>query len=187
MAKIIVEDCLQLPIALFRKGSFKSSNWGNISLFNKWGNVFITDYSIHLDTPSYFNLSYTRDEQEDTRQTFTIETTNCNFGGVRNWFICQCGMRVGVLYKPYFADTFACRHCYNLTYESRNLSGSLKAIGKPLSIPELDMLKGKVKRSFYNGKPTKNFIKYQTKIEQFKTYHSMWSKNFRRSIRNKTK
>ena len=87
-----------------------------------------------------------------------------------------------MLYKPCSANTFACRHCYSLTYESRNLSGNLKTIGKPLSIPELDALRDNAKRIFYNGKLTKKFIKFQTKVEQFKTYHDTWFANFNKNI-----
>ena len=115
-------------------------------------------------------------------QVFDLTTTNCNFGGVRHWFICTCRRRVAILYKPYFADTWACRHCYNLTYESRNLSGKFKAIGNPLSVPELEAMSSQVARVFYNGKPTKKFTRLEKKMHQFETYHSAWLKNFYKGL-----
>lgn len=45
--------------------------------------------------------------------------TDCNYGGKRPWFLCPaqgCGRRVAILYWGGF---FACRHCYELVYESQ--------------------------------------------------------------------
>ena len=44
--------------------------------------------------------------------------------GRRPWFLCpgrNCGRRVAKLYLPVYADAkyFLCRHCYGLSYESR--------------------------------------------------------------------
>jgi hypothetical protein len=51
--------------------------------------------------------------------------TPCPFGGGRLWFVCPgrggevaCNRRCRVLYRPSAAQ-FACRICWNLTYESR--------------------------------------------------------------------
>ncbi len=56
-----------------------------------------------------------------------LVTTSCHLGGVRWWFIrpltkngVYCGRRVGVLYRAPRADYYGCRHCYDLSYESRN-------------------------------------------------------------------
>lgn len=49
-----------------------------------------------------------------------LQTTECNYGGVRNWFTCPakgCGRRVAVLYSA--GKYFACRQCYQLTYQSQ--------------------------------------------------------------------
>lgn len=191
-AKEKVEDCTSLSVSSFRKsGAFKNSHSGTLS----WGNESSIAYTINVDrftsdfsdysTP-YLKLNYSitndQNQQKDINQTFYLSKTFCNFSGIRYWFICKCGKRVGILYKPYFSDTFACRHCFNLTYESRNLSGNLKGIGKPLSIPELDALRDGAKRIFYNGKLTKKFIKFQKRVDQFKTYHDTWFKNFHKRI-----
>lgn len=52
------------------------------------------------------------------RNTIPIVTTTPNFAGVRYWFRCDCGRRVGRLFLPSGAQEFQCRHCLNLTYRS---------------------------------------------------------------------
>lgn len=95
-------------------------------------------------------------------------TTPCNYGGTRYWFECLfCQRRVGVLYLR--ADIFACRHCQFLTYESKLVSGHLKRIGRIISLPELEEAENKVKRIYYNGKPTKNYIRFLSKERKFAT------------------
>lgn len=42
--------------------------------------------------------------------------TACNYGGFRDWFVCRCGRRAGVLY---FAYEWRCRHCIGLPYRSQ--------------------------------------------------------------------
>lgn len=54
---------------------------------------------------------------QDIEQRVTIERTPCHIGGARPWFRCPaCDRRVALLYGP--GTTFACRHCYDLAYES---------------------------------------------------------------------
>jgi hypothetical protein len=57
----------------------------------------------------------------------SLVTTPCHFGAVRYWFICPlskngvyCRRRVGTLYLAGRGKYFGCRHCYSLSYESRN-------------------------------------------------------------------
>lgn len=164
--KCKVEDCLRISIFSLDKSSLSKKS--------------IVD-SITFSYP----MSSQENQQKEIKQTIYLTTTNCNFHGIRYWYICDCRKRVAMLYMPYFADSFKCRHCYNLTYESRNLSGKFKRIGNPLSFPELEILSKQVKRIFYNGKPTKKFIKYEKKINQFKTYHSTWLNNFYKNIKIK--
>jgi hypothetical protein len=48
-----------------------------------------------------------------------LDWTSCHFGGQRPWFLCPaggCGRRVAILYG---GGIFACRHCYDLTYQSQ--------------------------------------------------------------------
>ena len=49
-----------------------------------------------------------------------LQTTHCNYGSVRYWFTCPavgCGRRVAILYSG--GKYYACRHCYQLAYQSQ--------------------------------------------------------------------
>ncbi len=48
-----------------------------------------------------------------------LDWTECHLGGKRPWFLCPasgCGQRVALLY---LGGIFACRHCYQLAYQSQ--------------------------------------------------------------------
>jgi len=87
-----------------------------------------------------------------------IVTTKCNFGGIRYWFQCPamgCGRRVAKLYQG--QDIFACRHCYNLTYASRNENPTYRGFPyKQMTIDsKIDKLYERLKKRTYKGKPTR--------------------------------
>jgi hypothetical protein len=116
---------------------------------------------------SYVRFFYTQTEENGGKKQFDykvqLTTTPCNYGGVRYWFICPlskngvyCGKRVGVLYKA--GDYFGCRHCYELTYSSKNENRRYK--NYPLffwlrSWKKIEELEEKIKRPYYKGKPTR--------------------------------
>lgn len=59
------------------------------------------------------------EEWQDENYPIYLEWTNCHLGGKRPWFLCPakgCGRRVAILYG---GTIFACRHCYQLAYESQ--------------------------------------------------------------------
>lgn len=89
--------------------------------------------------------------------------TKCNYGGTRYWFECpSCYERVGVLY--YRGGYFACRQCQHLTYVSKKVNGVEKITGRIISNKELETLRLRVKRKFYNGKATKIYTRYVKKL-----------------------
>lgn len=48
-----------------------------------------------------------------------LSWSNCNYGGLRPWFLCPaegCGRRVAILFG---GSVFACRHCHGLAYPSQ--------------------------------------------------------------------
>jgi hypothetical protein len=51
-------------------------------------------------------------------QRLSVCWTPCRFGGERPWFECRCGHNVADLYSP-GGGQLACRHCYGLTYRTR--------------------------------------------------------------------
>ncbi len=114
------------------------------------------------DFQQYIRFIYTRTdnysgEKKDFSYKVELTTTPCYFGGKRYWFICPlskngiyCGRRVGVLYLG--GDYFGCRHCYELTYESRK-----SRYGATITDQELEELENKTKRKFYKGKMTRKY------------------------------
>jgi hypothetical protein len=104
-------------------------------------------------------------EKTDYDYKVQLTTTPCNFGGVRYWFICSlsrngiyCGRRVGKLYKAPSGHYFGCRHCYNLSYDSRNesRSGRIGQLGYLLKAERrYEDLYKQTKRWTYKGRPTK--------------------------------
>ena len=86
---------------------------------------------------------------------YELTTTPCNYGGGRYWFICiTCNRRIGVLY---FGKTlFLCRHCLNLSYESKNENrrGKYYLLARHWGISQkIDALRVKYNR----GSPTKRY------------------------------
>lgn len=173
MAKTEADSIIKIESSFLRKHDFfvgfKSATitWGHSGFENK------SSVSIGVSTISeymYLRIYYTQTERcSGVKKVFDykvpLETTPCNFGGVRYWFRCSlykggvyCGRRVGVLYKE--SDWFGCRHCYELTYESRNLSGRYKSLGRIISLPEIEKLRAEAKRTHYKGKYTKKYLRY---------------------------
>ncbi|SDY53906.1 hypothetical protein SAMN05444340_11022 [Citreimonas salinaria] len=105
------------------------------------------------------------------RYAVTLDTTRCNLGGARRWFLCPargCGRRVAVLYG---GKVFACRHCYGLAYPSQSESASDRAARRADRIRERlgwepGILNG------YGGKP--KGMHWRT-FERLVTEHDKWS------------
>jgi hypothetical protein len=146
--------------------------YGEISWTNGWSKKK-SSVAVEVVTESedkYIRIQYTQTnrftgERREFDYKIPLITTSCYFGGVRYWFECNlykngvyCGRRVGVLYKD--GDWFGCRHCYNLTYESRNYSGIYKEIGVFMSEDDLLLMRREIKRTSYKGKPTKRYLRY---------------------------
>ncbi len=163
---------------LKKNGYFDGTwRWGGIKWTNSWAGTE-TSIGITVDISEiekYLRIHYTQTEQDGSKNDFDykvqLTTTSCNYGGNRYWFICPltvngnyCGRRVGTLYKA--GDYFGCRHCHNLTYESRNLSGLLKIIGTVTSVPELEELKKNVRCEYYKGKMTRRYRNYLKKDQK---------------------
>ena len=78
--------------------------------------------SIRVRTePDRVTLNYRHrsggEEWKDESYPIHLDSTACNLGGERLWFLCPalgCGRRVAILYG---GGIFACRHCHNLTYD----------------------------------------------------------------------
>lgn len=75
-----------------------------------------------------YNITHIWDEPQTKPvcQRISLSPLPCHFGGVRYFFHCNlsvngryCGRRVAKLYLPSGGTYFGCRHCYSLSYESR--------------------------------------------------------------------
>jgi len=134
--------------------------------------------SLINENEQYVNLTYTQTdnttgEKKDFDYKIPLTTTPCYFGGKRFWFTCPwhvnamyCGRRVGVLYRG--GDFFACRHCYDLTYSSKNRTRLRGGYLSSMSIPEVEEAEREVKRKFYKGKETrkyKRFLRKERRLE----------------------
>ena len=93
---------------------------------------------VHAETEK-LKLSFTQFEKgapESKIQGYVIQIvrTKCHYGGARAWFLCPaggCGRRVAILYGDRF---FACRHCYQLTYESQTGSAQGRSLFRAAGI-----------------------------------------------------
>lgn len=177
MSKTEADWCKKIEIWWLLRDMYKNKNayksttisWGEngsrgsigaqVILFGDNKNVRFT----YTQTDDFTN------EKKDFDYKVKLEETNCHFGGSRFWFVCPlnkngkyCGRRIGVLYKN--GNYFGCRHCYNLTYSSRNdsTSGHYFYLKKVLEAERrAEILEKKSKRRIYAGKLTKKQIKIQ--------------------------
>ncbi|RJQ35791.1 hypothetical protein C4559_06470 [Candidatus Microgenomates bacterium] len=161
----------KIQIWWLRKHDYLSGSWrfGGIKWANKWsGKETSVGFEISLvGDNNYIQLKYAKTDQNgediDFNYLVLLTTTSCYFGGKRYWFICPlfikdkyCGRRVGVLYLA--GSYFGCRHCYNLTYASRNENrrfkdySTLYLIGNIRKKAELEE---RIKHKTYGGKPTR--------------------------------
>ena len=143
----------------------KSSISFNISREN-WGTP---------EEKTYINLNYTHtnrqtDEKEYMNYKIGLDTTPCNYGGKRYWFICPltkngkyCGRRVGVLFC--IGKWFGCRHCGEIAYAKQMEGGKYRWNG--ISIKDIERAEKEVKRYYYNGKPTRKYKRLIRMNEKF--------------------
>jgi hypothetical protein len=138
-----------------------------------------------LDDEHYMRLSYTMTDRNTGKETHfdykvQLETTSCHLGGVRWWFICPltkngiyCGRRVGILYRAPQADYYGCRHCYDLSYESRNERryGRVAYLGHYLTLStRMKKLWEQTRRLTYRGVPTRRIQRLSVLIARLNAY-----------------
>jgi hypothetical protein len=117
-----VEDCVILDIAVLNDGKLFSYGFATdtIQFTNALGQ---TIGSAHVTvetsiTKPYVTIRFGRAEKRGTEQTIFLKTTEPHFGGLRWWFCCACGNRVGKLYRVPYGRHFGCRRCNDITYTS---------------------------------------------------------------------
>ena len=98
-------------------------------------------------------------KKTDYKYAVSLVTTPCNFGGVRYWFGCpSCGRRAAVLYLAPGDIYFMCRHCNNLSYNSRNCC-PMESFGE--TSRQIDKLRSQIKRQTWRGRPTRKVRRLQ--------------------------
>jgi hypothetical protein len=133
-AKTTVEACATLDInKLQREGALRPGRRSTSLFIKRHGSTKIAENLIGIACMKDGILI--ADAEQDCRSDklseriypISIRWVPAGFGGRRPYFLCPgvslpCDRPVIKLYKPPSEDRFACRHCYNLTYESRNIS-----------------------------------------------------------------
>ncbi|MGI9048028.1 MAG: hypothetical protein ACR2GU_01375 [Rubrobacteraceae bacterium] len=130
--KDTVEDCRSIDVRRWHKEGYLGSrlrfiSWAwyrdeeRVASIGAW-----TSHDKVVLTYTHWRGGWEEDKQ-DMRYTVPVTWTECNFGGERPWFVCpgvvsgySCGRRVAKLYAG--GRYFLCRHCYDLTYASRQES-----------------------------------------------------------------
>lgn len=171
MGKITVENSLKISMSRFKKWGCLDYQGNPIAGTLHWSsggeeNARV-DYKLDLGCNS-FRLIYKYrlydDEWKDQDYYISIVQTPCYFGGIRHWFMCpRCGKRVGCLYSV--TGYFACRHCNDLSYDSKN---ELKSGRRYEPIFRLYGLEEKVealRTKYYKGSPTKRHAKLLEKMD----------------------
>jgi len=168
-AKTTVEQATQLSIfklkefGLLRGYCASTLTWTH-KASGKQNSIGIT---VDIEDEPYVKVNYTITDRTTGKKTdydykISLTTTPCHFGSVRYWFICPlsvngvyCGRRTGTLYLASGGNYFGCRHCYDLSYESRNESRLWRfgSIGYPIVADrKIEELYSQIKRWTYKGK-----------------------------------
>jgi len=167
--KAEADQLKKIDISWLKKKGFLSGSHPGII---KW-TVSGIKSSIGIDIETmgdykHARLYYTQTDEAGRKSDYDYDielvTTSCNYGGERYWFICPlhrsgkglCDRRVRVLYKG--GSHFGCRHCYDLTYSSRNESSLARhhpAFRRIVLDDKIEKLEGEIKTPYYAGRPTR--------------------------------
>jgi hypothetical protein len=124
--KVPVEACYTLPAGVWASLP-RSGIWSWEDRAGAVGYTFDQALSV-------LHLQYTLEgppgaEPEPVAYAVQLEARPTRIGGLRWWFLCPlmdrgrpCDYRAAALYLPPGQRYFGCRHCYELTYASRNKS-----------------------------------------------------------------
>jgi len=193
--KDTIEDCTQLSIFKLKEFGFLRGFCGGTLTWTRRlsGKKSSIGALVDITGEPYMKVNYTITDQDGNKGDYDykikLTTTACHFGGVRYWFICPlsangvyCGRRVGTLYLGPGGKYFGCRHCYNLSYESRNetRSGMFGAFGRVLRSDKLiEELRNHIRRWTYRGRPTRKVKKLFALEQRMEVYVSASRKYMR--------
>lgn len=181
MSKAIAEQSNALSIFWLKKYGYLNSGWrsGGIKwIYRMSGNESNIGFTVTINGSEGDNIklqySHTsRETGEKKSMDYEVEltTTPCNYGGKRYWFICpltkngrRCGRRVGVLYS--IGKWFGCRHCGEIAYDAQMSGGKFRS--SSVCLPDIERAEKEVKRHYYNGKPTRKYIRVMRLNDKFR-------------------
>jgi len=154
--KRTVEECRSLDVKDLRRLGFLTPNaWraGTLTWTNACGEqIGSLGCEVRLqDGEQWVRLHYTLNQTTAMDYRVRLDATRPRFGGTRWWFLCpSCGRRFRRLHLAPGYESFACRVCLNLTYESvRTHDGRL---GFFLKHPEAALA------AFQGGDVSKQFL-----------------------------
>lgn len=136
-----------------------------------WGNEHLRvnyEFDLRQDTGyrPELRISYAIKEVENKKDIgypIYLYESVLHFGGIRYWFACplyrgqeQCARRVGTLY--FNGRYFGCRHCLDLTYQSKSANYSSSGSVRLHSVDwyvRAQKLQESMKRETWRGKETR--------------------------------
>jgi hypothetical protein len=134
--KNTTSSCFQLDIRdLKRKGFLQPRGWVNLYWSRNGEVVGSIRMNAEFDRVvlSYRHQRYGDDWKSEEYPAF-LDSTRCNYGGARTWFLCPargCSRRVAILY---LGSIFACRHCHQLAYDSQREAPYSRALSRAQAI-----------------------------------------------------
>lgn len=154
------EGCLSIDVRRWARGNYLSRpyfGWQWTVNGDRTSSIGVWGYADHIE------LAYAKDG-ENYRYPVRLASTRCHLGGARQWFICPargCGRRVAILYLA--SHYFACRRCYNLSYQSQSYSPCDRALTQA----------GKIRRKLNGAEGIANPFPRKPKRMHWRTYDQL--------------
>ena len=169
--KVTTEECLNLSTFFLKKHDYFKGGLRQGVIETLRGDEIIDRIGVSVRAEAKFvGVIYRLTNQqtgkiEDKNYKISLETTPCNYGGLRYWFKCpRCFTKVAILYL-HNNDVFNCRHCLNLSYQSRNESKRFQSISYIFGHDTISEQIANLKTKYYKGKPTKKYLQLLKKSD----------------------
>jgi hypothetical protein len=118
---------------------FENSNFQRISIMGRWsgGGRRTVEQTRSIDIGTLRRAGYVEDDWiQLPHQTLEVVQVPSHFGGQRSYFACDCGRMVEKLYAP-GGRPWRCRHCYRLTYATRQAAPRIRHLMKAQKVRRL--------------------------------------------------
>ncbi|MHC4636696.1 MAG: hypothetical protein ACYTBP_08250 [Planctomycetota bacterium] len=163
--KCTVEEAYDLSISRLREMGMLRGHAETVITWtsSRTGKSSSIKLTVNTVNEPYAQLQYDLTGRDGNSRHFDykvrLETTPCNFGGIRYWFACpSCHRRVAVIYLSPKGHYFQCRDCNNLSYRSRNRC-RIESWGE--TSRQIEKLRGEIKRWTWRGRPTRKVRRLQ--------------------------